>query len=363
MNALPEDELIERCERFWHRKEAGRPLLGVLVNRITPLKHFPVSPRDGRLQPADLAVDAFLAECERRHGAARAAGGDTPYVAYPWAGLPWLAGILGLPIRFEGSHAWAGSHEGDWQTCAAGDVQWDNGWLGKMTELTRAAVEAGRGRYPVGPCHLHGPVDVAAAMMGAENLALAVYDAPDKLRRLLDVITEAWLKVVDAHFEILPECEGGYWNGNQPLWTPGRNMFVPADAVSMLSPDTVEEFVTPLLRRITEHLDYCIAHTHSTYLHAIDSVLAVDGFQCVQVGLDTDGPPVADVLPVMHRIQQSKALIVAICQADVDRAAQQARTALAELDPAGLCILVYLETAEKGRAFLETLHAVRSNDR
>lgn len=189
----------------------------------------------------------------------------------------------------------------------------------------------------------------------AEKFAFAVYDAPDALHNLLEIITDTWLKVTDAQFEILPSEQGGYWNGNQPLWTPGRNMFVPADAVSILSPDTVEEFVTPRLRRVTEHLDACIAHTHSTYLHAIDSILQVEGFQCIQAGQDTDGPPIDEVMPVMRRIQESKSLIVAICQPEVDDALEQARKAWNELDPAGLSILVYLETAEKGKEFIEKL--------
>jgi hypothetical protein len=133
-------------------------------------------------------------------------------------------------------------------------------------------------------------------------------------------------------------------------------MFVPADAVSILSPDTVREFVIPRLRRITEHLDYCIAHTHSSYLHAIDPVLAIPGFQCVQVGLDTDGPPLEEVLPVMRKIQESRSLIVAVCQADVGRAVEQTKAAISQLSCDGLCVFAYLETAAQGREFLESMH-------
>lgn len=328
------------------------PLVGVLVNRMQPLKHFPVCRDDGGLDPADLKVEAFVAECERRHQASETTGGDAVYVAYPWAGLPWMGGMIGLQVRFEGGYAWSVKYEGDWRAYAPEHIPWDNGWQGKINELTRETVTAADGHYPVGPCHLHGPVDVAAAMIGAEQLALAVYDAPQELHRLLDTITDAWLKVVDGQYAIVPKYDGGYWNGNQPLWTPGRNMFVPADAVSMFSPDTVEEFVTPRLRRITEHLDYCIAHTHSTYLHAIDSVLAIEGFQAIQVGMDTNGPALEEVLPVMRRIQESRALIVAVCQEDPMEAARQAKTAIAELDPAGLCILSYLPTTEAGGIFM-----------
>ena len=325
---------------------------------MQPLKHFPVSPNDGELEPSDLHVDAFLAECERRHEAAEEVGGHTVYVAYPWAGVPWMGAVLGLEARFEGGHAWSERLPGDWMAHAAESLPWNDRWLDKMNELTRAAVEAGNGRYPVGPCHLGGPVDVAAAMMGAEQLALAVYDAPDALHRLLDTITDAWLQVVDQQYGIVPRYDGGYWNANQPLWSPGRNMFVPADAVSMLSPDAVTEFVIPRLRRITEHMDFSIAHTHSTYLHALDPVLAIEGFQCIQVGLDVNGPPLDEVLPAMHRIQQSKALIVAVCQESPNDAVEQTRTVIDALDPAGLCILVYLETAEKGKAFFRKLGVI-----
>ena len=352
MNGFENPELIERSRRFWGREPADRSLVGVLINRMQPLRHFPVYRDDGGLDPGDLKVDAFVAECERRHRASETSGGDAVYVAYPWAGLPWMGSIMGLPVRLEGGYAWSARYKGDWRAFAAEHIRWDNGWLGKMNELTRAAVTAADGRYPVGPCHLHGPVDIAAAMMGTEQLALAVYDAPQELQRLLDTITDAWLKVVDEQYAIMPEYDGGYWNGNQPLWSPGRNMFVPADAVSVLSPDTVEEFVTPRLRRIAEHLDYCIAHTHSTYLHAIDSVLAIEGFQAIQVGVDPDGPALDEVLPVMRRIQESRALIVAVCQQDPLEAARQAKTAKAELDRAGLCILSYLPTAEAARTFM-----------
>ena len=348
-------ELISRCKSFWNRTSVATPLCGVLVNRMAPLKHAPFKP--GLLTAADITVEAFLAECERRHHAAMDAGGDTPYVAYPWAGLPWLDAMLGMPAQYEGGYAWSERLPTDWQELTDESIPWDNGWFNKLTELTQAAITTANGRYPVGPTHLHGPVDLAAAMMGAEQLALAVYDAPEALHKLLTVITTAWLKVVDAQYAVLPQDNLGYWNGNQPLWIPGRNMMVPADAVSMLAPDTVEEFVAPCLRRITEHLDYCIAHTHSTYLHAIDPVLEIPGFQCIQVGLDVNGPVLEEVLPVMRKIQETQSMIVAVCQTEVGAAVEQARTVLRELEPTGLCILVYLETAEKGQQFFAQLES------
>lgn len=352
MISLEKQALIKKCRAFWHLEEVDKPIFGILVNRIQPLKHFSIFREDAKLEAKDLTVEAFITECERRHSANKITGGDTPYVAYPWAGLPWLEGIMDLPIKFDGAHAWMEKYTEDWRDYTENDIQWNNGWFDKILEFTQAAIDNSKQRYPVGPCHFHGPIDIASAMLGAENFALASYDAPDELQNLLDIIKNIWLKVVDEIYKILPKDNGGYWNGNQPLWTPGKNMFVPADAVSMLSPDTVEKFVVPTLRQITKHMDYCIAHTHSTYLHTIDKILDIDGFQCIQVGMDVNGPPIENIIPVMKKIQQRKALIVAICQEKLDEALEQVQKSFNELDPAGLCILVYLETAEKGLEFM-----------
>jgi len=346
---------IERCRRFWHRAPTDRPLVGVLVERMHPLTHFSTGKSSPEVLPDDIRVDAFLAECDRRHAASEATGGDAVFVGYPTIGLPWLAAIMGCPVRFRGTSAWTEKYPGDWTTYDARSVAWENGWFDKMTELTRAAVEHGAGHYPVGPCHLHGVIDVAAAMIGSEELCLAIYEQPEELGRLLDVIAGAWSHIAHTQFELLPRYHEGYFNGNQPLWAPGRTMFVPADAVSLLSPTVVEQWVVPRVRRSVEGLDYSIAHTHSSYLHGLDAFLEVDALRAVQVGMDTAGPSVADLLPTLRKIQQQRALIVAVVVDDPRQAAEDAKTAVRSLAREGLCVLSYLPTAEAGREFMACL--------
>jgi len=62
-------ELVQRCRRFWHRETTDRPLIGVLVERIHPLRRFRTGKDSSEVLPEDLAVDVFLAECDRRHEA------------------------------------------------------------------------------------------------------------------------------------------------------------------------------------------------------------------------------------------------------------------------------------------------------
>ena len=345
-------KLIDRCRRFWNREPVQQPLVGILLDRIHPLRDFQTDSDKQEVVPSDVAVEDFVAECERRHQASENTEGDAVFVAYPTIGLPWLEGILGCQVQFNGSAAWTKPYQGDWKTYDLDSVPWDNGWLDKMKELTRTAIEAGKGRYPVGPCHLRGFIDAAASMIGSEQLCLAIYESPENLGRFLDVVTDVWIKVTKAQYEILPSYFGGYFNANQPLWAPGMTMFVPADAVSLLSPSVVQDWVIPRVQRMVQGLDYSIAHTHSTYLHALDPFLEIEQLRAVQVGMDTAGPSIEELLPTFRKIMGQKSLIISIVLEDPIAAARDAQLAIRALPSSGLCILSYLPNAEAGREFM-----------
>jgi hypothetical protein len=298
-------------------------------------------------------VEAFLEDCERRHRASQEVGGDAIFVAYARIGLAWYEAIMGCQIHVQGGASWAEPFPGDWKEYNIKSVPWDNGWFDKLQELTKAAVEAGKGRYPAGPTHLRSPLALASALLGAEQLCLSMYDHPDELHHFLNVCSEVWLEIVRAQYEVLPAHAGGHWNGNQPLWAPGKTMFVPADAGALISSRDYEVFAKSYTQRMVEDLPYSILHTHSSYLHYLDTVLDIKHFRAVQVGID-DGtnPDMAELLPKLRHIQERKALIVAVADQDPDIGLAQAQAVLRELPPRGLCILRYLPTVEEGKRFM-----------
>jgi hypothetical protein len=346
-------ELMDRCRHFWHRQETDRPLVGVLVNRLFPLQTFSTGRNTPEVHPADVTVEDFLDDCERRHQASQEVGGDAIFVAYARIGLAWYEAIMGCPIYVQGGASWAEPFPGDWKDYTLESVPWENGWFDKLQELTQAAVEAGDGRYPVGPTHLRSPLDLASALLGAEQLCLSMYDHPQELHNFLNVCTEVWLKIVRAQYDLLPVHAGGYWNGNQPLWAPGKTMFVPADAGALISPRDFEMFAKPYMERLVRDLPYSILHTHSSYLHYLHTVLDIEQLRAVQVGID-DGthPDMSELLPKLREIQEKKALIVAVAEQDPDIGLAQTQTVLRELPARGLCILRYLSNVDEGQRFI-----------
>lgn len=261
-----------------------------------------------------------------------------------------MAAIMGCAVHAGGGTAWDEKFQGDWVSYRLESVPWDNGWLDKMNELTKAVVRASQGRYPVGPCHIRGPSEAAAAMMGHKELCLSIYDRPRELSRLLDICTEVWLEVVRSQYELVPSYAGGYYYPSVPLWAPGKTMVIAADATTLVSPRVFEEIFRPHMERISQRLEYAWMHTHSTYLHMLDSLLRIERLRAIQVTVDLSGPSVEALLPVFRKIQSCVPLIVS-----GPLNGDELRTLIEGLSPRGLYVLSIVGNAQAGNRLLDSV--------
>ena len=354
------DEIRERCERFWNGESMRRPMVGALYNRMAPLRWFTENLDVRRLAPENLEAALYRGDMLRRFRAAETIGGDTGFVAYPFIGIPWLEAIFGCEVQAAGSSAWPEPLAADWRSLGEGDLQWDNGWFDVLQDEVRIAIdlrdelEADENAVlPIGPCHLRGLGDFAGALAGQTDFCLALYDFPKEIKNLIELGAGAWRRIVEAQFSLIPEDNcGGYWNGNQPLWCPGKSMLIPADVASLVSPEMfVEFFYKPLLQMIDGY-DYSIMHTHSTYIdnYPLDMLMAIDELQAVQVGIDTNGPDIESIIPTIQKIAERRRVIVA-----GTLSADQIRRAMRKLPSTGICFLTYLESIEECREVLEEL--------
>jgi len=175
---------IDAWQAFWQGRRVRRPLVGALVASYYPLKAFTEDRAGELVLPGDLTAEAVLEDFRLAAWGRRAAGAAL-WVASAPLGIPWLEAVIGCPIRATCGTAWPERPSYDWQEYDLASVPWDNGWLAKLKELTGALVQAVGGHWPVGPGHLRGPTEAAAAMLGYEQMAYSLYDSPEELRRLL----------------------------------------------------------------------------------------------------------------------------------------------------------------------------------
>ena len=363
MKLTEREELIDRGRKFWNREPTDRPMVGVLFNRMEPLSEFAKTHSEPLLKPAHFTNEIYLADLERRHAAIEQIGGDAPFVAFPFVGFPFMDAIMGCTIDQSGPVsplAPAKIHglplQSDWKEYGIDSVPWDNGWFDLLQRNTSLAIKASAGRFPVGAATLGGVGESISTLIGETDFSHVIKNHPDSIRRLTDVYVQVWTKVVSAQYELLEPDSGGYWNSNQPVWSPGKTMFIPADVAGKLSPDMFEEFFLEPMEQMLEGYDYCILHTHSTYIESypLDRLIAVDQLKAVQLAVDANGPSIEELLPKFRHVLERCAMII-----NGELTGEDIRYLIKKLPHEGLFILCNRETVAEGRAVLDIAFPVR----
>ena len=308
-------DILSAHTDFWNGKGLlvhSRPYVAVHGIDV-PIAGCDVATESMYLTPDMLAVEDFMAS---------PAGNGVPDPS-PVAGdvfrvkgafkLPWMEAIMGCPIRLlpESGAAWAEKCLTD--ASQIGEVRprlEDNPWLQKLVEFTRTLADGSDGSYFATHTTMRGPVDMADAMLGTEQLLLCMMDEPDRIRRLLEICTEVFIETARAQWAVIPPTDGGYVC-RYGVWAPGHVTRSQADAAAMMSPQTYRHVVKPHDVRVLRAFDYTIMHTHSGYPHLAEAFGDQDVPSAIQVGRDEPpfGPPVSELIPGLKRILERKPLI------------------------------------------------------
>ena len=209
-------ELLQRQRAFWHRDRVERPLLTAILYEPLAAMRVPVASEcwqgdNLRLTPEMLDPVAF-ADFEQGPTDPQALlRGDIFRVRAAFRRIPWLEAILGCPIyadRVSGS-IWSTPILKSVEDGAALDIGDDNPWLAKLLAFTRELVACYDGSYLATLTLMRGPIDLARAVLGDEQMCLAIYDSPEAFRALLDAVSRVFIAVVEAQSAIIPPFEGG----------------------------------------------------------------------------------------------------------------------------------------------------------
>ena len=225
-------------------------------------------------------------------------------------GLCWTEGVAGCPVLWRSGSVWSDSFldaaaAANWHQQAAASP-----WLEKLLSFAERAVRRAAGRHPVTQPLLRGPIDIAAAALGDEELCWMLTDQPEAFSRFLSECTDVFIAVSTAWVKATPAFHGGYTLYG--IWAPGTVVRSQCDNAALLSPQVYAEMLAPCDERICEHFDYPLIHTHSCFIEiAADALLGVQGLACIQVSLDyPGGPSVAQLLPTLQKINQQKPMVL-----------------------------------------------------
>ncbi len=307
-------DVCAKHSAFWQRERVESPICGNKRVNAFVLGDYEFSVRDRPLRPEDVEIPRVLAWADALYAAGDSfLDGELVWGAPPFPGVPWMEAILGCPIWVsqESRSLWAAPWLDDWDALEHVVPLSANPWYVRLIELTEAMVRHADGRYPITQTLMRGAADLAVAVRGHARLALDLYDDPDKVKHLVRRCTDLWIEVARAQFAVLHPFDGGYPAPRLEVWAPGQLIRVEEDATILFSPQAYREFFQECDRRIAASFDFSILHTHSANWKLVAGLLEIPELSAVQVIFDPSGPSVAEMLPILKRVQEcGKALLI-----------------------------------------------------
>lgn len=113
---------------------------------------------------------------------------------------------------------------------------------------------------PIGITDCQGPLTTIVQLCGYENALFWIYDYPEKMHMLFEIVTDSlieWITIQKEHIgEDLDKCAG-----NQGIYVPeGIGVWLSDDDAILMPPDLYEEFVVPYNEKIFEAFGGGILH-------------------------------------------------------------------------------------------------------
>lgn len=148
----------------------------------------------------------------------------------------------------------------------------------RYAEIAQAYPKIGRYVFVYHP-DAQGPLDVAEVVWGS-SLFYALYDRPDLVHALLDLVVETYTRFLRAWAEIIPFRAGG--NSHWGYYHRG-NIMLRDDSAMNLSPDMFAEFVAPYDQRLLDAFGGGAIHFCGRGDHYIEQMGSLRGLHAVNL--------------------------------------------------------------------------------
>jgi hypothetical protein len=183
-------------------------------------------------------------------------------------------------------------------------------------EITEYYAEKFHGHFVISQTNvMRGTIDIAASLIGDENVIIAMYEHPDEFKELMDKQTDICINVMKVQNNVIPSFHGGYVNP-YGIWAPGTVTRHQEDKVSFISPKFYKEFVMPHDRKLCQAFDYTTIHFHSANHIHCDAITDITELGALQINLEPPpyGPTLNEWIVILKRLIKKKPLILQACK-------------------------------------------------
>ncbi len=327
------EEVMSRYEAWWDCDIVDRPLVGMKFSR--PEAKCLAAPKKQHANHRERWMDTahVVAQAEARlqntvHFA------DSLPVAWPNLGPEIFSALYGCEMEYGERTAWSKPVLADLSDESVGKLRMnkDSFYFLKLTEMTEALIEAGKGKFIVGYTDLHGGGDAIAAFRDPQKLLIDVIEQPDKIKRLCDNITADFLELYD-HFHGILSAAGMPSTTWLPATCKGKYHVPSNDFSCMISDAAFSDLFVQGIIRECQHMDRCIYHLDGPQaLRYLDILLEIPQIHAIQWVPGAGRSYWADWIEVYQRIQKrDKALCLSVPARDLNLLFQS-------MDPEGVWI-------------------------
>ncbi len=293
---------LRRQEAFWSRAILDRPVAimqcrNEKADHPWPAKKEWASHRE-RWFDAEFHAEAALANVMHTHFL-----GDALPGAWPNLGPEVFSAFFGAELEYGPSTSWSIPNLEDWDKVDNLRFSEDNFYWRQIMKMTDLLLEMGRGMFYTGVTDLHPGGDAIAAFRDPLNLNIDMVEEPEKVKALIDRVTEVFCRVMDVYYDKLHAAGQALttWIG---ITSPGK-WYVPSNDFScMVSKEMFDEIFLRGIVAECKHLDHSIYHLDGPgALRHLDSLLAIDELDAVQWVFGAGQGRATDWLDVYKKIQ------------------------------------------------------------
>jgi len=298
MEYKPEFEDLEPYYRaFWQGEVLDRVAIAITAPRDAILPSPSSSPLEGEggvrgnwsepkvvlNETPERILDYFEATCKNTFY-----GGLSVPFFWPNLGPDVFSAFLGADLKLSEdskSTSWVNWSKviSNYQDLTRLEIKDDNPFYRKTLDLTRYAVERGKGKYLVGFTDLHGGFDALSVLRGGpEKASVDLIENPEGVKSAMRKLYQAWQKVYDDSYRIIKDNQPGTicWIS---IWAPGKVYSVQNDFSCLVSAKMYREFFLEELLSEINYLDYSIYHLDGVEaLQHLDILLEIPKLNAIQ---------------------------------------------------------------------------------